>query len=67
VGDATAIEAEDQAFDVCTAALVLNFISQQGKALAEMCRVVRPGGTVAAYVWDFAGTPQSFAASVGTP
>ena len=55
VGDATAIDAEDQTFDVCTAALVLNFISQQGKALAEMCRVVRPGGTVAAYVWDFAG------------
>ena len=55
MGDATAIEAEDHAFDVCTAALVLNFISLQGKALAEMSRVVRPGGTVAAYVWDFAG------------
>ena len=55
VGDATAIKAKDHAFDVCTAALVLNFISQQSKALAEMSRVVRPGGTVAAYVWDFAG------------
>ncbi len=54
-GDATAIEAKDHAFDVCVAALVLNFIPEQGKALAEMRRVVRPGGTVAAYVWDFAG------------
>ena len=55
VGDATAIKAKDHAFDVCTAALVLNFISQRGEALDEMCRVVRLGGTVAAYVWDFAG------------
>jgi ubiquinone/menaquinone biosynthesis C-methylase UbiE len=55
VGDATAIEANDHAFDVCAAAFVLNFIPQQRQALAEMRRVVRPGGTVAAYVWDFAG------------
>jgi len=42
-------------FDVAVSALVLNFIPDREKAVAEMRRVVRPGGTVAAYVWDFAG------------
>lgn len=55
VGDATSIDSRDDGFDVATAALVLNFIPNRAKAVAEMSRVVRPGGTVAAYVWDFAG------------
>jgi ubiquinone/menaquinone biosynthesis C-methylase UbiE len=54
-GDATAIEAENHTFDVAASALVLNFIADQGRAVREMVRVVRPGGSVAAYVWDFAG------------
>ena len=35
--------------------LVLNFVPEPRRAIAEMARVARPGGTVAAYVWDYAG------------
>lgn len=55
IGDAAAIDVEDDSFDVAAAALVLNFVSDQSRVIAQMCRTVRPGGTVAAYVWDFAG------------
>ena len=34
--------------------LVVNFVPQAELAVAEMTRVTRPGGTVAAYVWDYA-------------
>ena len=54
-GDAMAIDAVDREFDVAASALVLNFLPDQAKAVREMSRVVRPGGTVAVYVWDFAG------------
>lgn len=55
VGNVTALGEKDGEFDVVTAALVLNFVPSQKQALQEMTRVVRRGGTVAAYVWDFAG------------
>ncbi len=45
----------DCSFDVVGSALVINFISDRPRALAEMRRVARPSGTVAGYVWDFAG------------
>jgi SAM-dependent methyltransferase len=51
VADAMALPFEDNAFDIVVSALVLNFIPDRAKALAEMRRVLRPGGTVAAYVW----------------
>ena len=35
--------------------LVLHFVPEAGKAVSEMRRVVRPGGTVAAAVWDHLG------------
>jgi len=38
--------------------LVLNFVPDQPKAVAEMRRAARPGGTVAVYVWDYAGEMQ---------
>ena len=41
-------------FDVVVAALVINFVPDRARALKEMHRVCRSGGTVAAYVWDFA-------------
>jgi len=55
VGDAQSLPAGTQTFDVAVAALVLNFVPQPPHAVAEMRRVVRAGGTVAAYVWDYAG------------
>ena len=38
--------------------LVLNFVPDKQRALQEMSRVVSPGSTVAAYVWDYAGEMQ---------
>ena len=54
IGDAQALRAATAAFDVVVCGLVLNFVSQPELAVAEMARVTRPGGTVAAYVWDYA-------------
>jgi ubiquinone/menaquinone biosynthesis C-methylase UbiE len=36
-------------------ALVIFFVPDPTKGVAEMARVVRPGGTVATYVWDMMG------------
>ncbi len=54
-GSATAIPLGDGAVDVVVSGLVLNFVPDQRAALAEMARVTGKGGTVAAYVWDYAG------------
>jgi SAM-dependent methyltransferase len=54
-GSATAIPLEDASVDVVVSGLVLNFVPDQGAALAEMARVTAKGGTIAAYVWDYAG------------
>lgn len=55
VGDAQALPFDDDAFDAAASALVLNFVPDHKKMVTEMKRVVRPSGTVAVYVWDFAG------------
>ena len=55
VGDAQSLPYADNAFDVAVMALVITFVPDPAKAVGEMARVVRPGGTVAAYIWDFAG------------
>ena len=54
VGDAQALQAASATFDAVVAGLVLNFVPEPEKALSEMTRVARQGGTVAAYVWDYA-------------
>jgi SAM-dependent methyltransferase len=54
VGDAQALQAASATFDAVVSGLVLNFVPEPGRALSEMARVARPGGTVAAYVWDYA-------------
>ena len=54
-GDATALPFEDGRFDAAVMALVIFFVPDPAKGVAEMARVVRPGGTVAAYAWDMAG------------
>ena len=53
-GSAQALPAEDAAFDAVVSGLVLNFVPDPPAALAEMVRVGRPDGIVAAYVWDYA-------------
>jgi SAM-dependent methyltransferase len=54
-GSATTIPLGDASVDVVVSGLVLNFVPDQRAALVEMARVTRPGGTLAAYVWDYAG------------
>jgi ubiquinone/menaquinone biosynthesis C-methylase UbiE len=56
--DARALPFEDGSFDRAMSLLVLQFIPETERAVREMCRVVRPGGIVAATVWDaFGGMP----------
>ena len=54
-GDAMALPYTDNSVDAATMALVLFFVPEPTKGLGEMIRVTRPGGTVAAYVWDIPG------------
>jgi ubiquinone/menaquinone biosynthesis C-methylase UbiE len=51
-GDAMALPYADGRFDAAVMALVVVFVPDPRKGLEEMVRVVRPGGTVATYVWD---------------
>jgi ubiquinone/menaquinone biosynthesis C-methylase UbiE len=55
LGDAMALPFEAARFDAATMALVLFFVPDPAKGLSEMVRVVRPGGLVAAYMWDMLG------------
>jgi SAM-dependent methyltransferase len=54
-GDAQALPFPDDRFDAAIMALVIFFVPDPAKGVAEMARVVRPGGTVAAYAWDLLG------------
>lgn len=58
VADARDTGLDDAVFDAVVAGLVINFVPQTGKAVAEMRRVARADGVVAAYVWDYAGMMQ---------
>jgi len=53
VGDAQRLRFADGSFDRTLSLLVLNFIPDSAKALDEMVRVTRPGGTVVGAVWDY--------------
>ncbi len=61
-GDAMALPYEDAAFDAAVMALVIFFVPDPAKGVAEMARVVRPGGSVSAYAWDMLGGGFPFAA-----
>jgi SAM-dependent methyltransferase len=54
-GNAMALPFPDNSFDAAAMALVIFFVPDPTKGVAEMARVVAPGGTVAAYVWDALG------------
>jgi ubiquinone/menaquinone biosynthesis C-methylase UbiE len=54
-GEATALPYEANRFDAAVMALVVAFVPDPAKGVAEMARVVRPGGLVAAYMWDVPG------------
>ena len=58
LGDAQALPEASASYDAVVAGLVLNFVPQPSRAVAEMQRVARVGGTVAAYVWDYASQMQ---------
>ena len=57
-GSGEKIPLDNGTVDYAVSGLVLNFIPEKELALAEIIRCVADGGTVAAYVWDYAGHVQ---------
>lgn len=55
LGDAMAMPFEANSFNVAVMPLVIFFVPVPSQGVAEMARVVGPGGTVAAYAWDMPG------------
>ena len=55
VADARALPVADGGFDAVVSGLVLNFVPEPERMVAEMARAARPGSVVALYVWDYAG------------
>jgi SAM-dependent methyltransferase len=55
LGDAMALPFPDDAFDAAVMPLVIFFVPDPASGVAEMARVVRPGGAVTAYAWDMPG------------
>ena len=53
--DAMALPFADHAVDIAVMPLVIFFVPEPAKGVAEMVRVVRPGGVTAAYAWDLDG------------
>ncbi|HEX6694796.1 MAG TPA: methyltransferase domain-containing protein [Longimicrobiales bacterium] len=53
-GSAEALPVEDASFDAAVSGLMLNFLPDPAAGVAEMRRVTRPGGMIAAYLWDYA-------------
>ena len=72
-GDAMALPWGDAAFDAAVMALVIFFVPDPPRSVAEMVRVVRPGGSVSAYAWDLLGGGFPYAmlqeemAAIGSP
>lgn len=61
-GNAMALPYADDAFDIAVMPLVLFFVPDPFVGVQEMARVVQPGGTVCAYVWDMEGGGFPYAA-----
>jgi len=54
-GNAMALPYPADSFDAAVMPLVIFFVPEPARGVAEMARVVRPGGMVAAYGWDMTG------------
>src|ERR1700686_5807761 len=54
-GDAMQLPFPDDTFDAAVMPLVIFFVPDLAKGIAEMARVVCPGGSVTAYAWDMSG------------
>ncbi len=52
VADAQAPPSESASYDAVVSGLVLNFVPDPARGVAEMARVVRPGAPAALYVWE---------------
>jgi SAM-dependent methyltransferase len=52
-GNAQALRFADSSFDVAVCGLGLNYLPSPARGLEEFRRVVRSGGTIAVYVWDY--------------
>lgn len=51
-GDAISLPMDDASADVAAMALVIFFVPEPARAVAEMVRVLKPGGMACAYAWD---------------
>jgi SAM-dependent methyltransferase len=54
-GDAMALPFTDDVVDVAVMPLVIFFVPEPARGVAEMARVIRPGGIATAYAWDMDG------------
>ena len=54
IAGAEALPSRDGGFDAAVSGLVLNFLPDPGQAVASIRERLRPGGIVAASVWDYA-------------
>lgn len=61
-GDAMALPYASDSFDAAVMPLVIFFVPEPAVGVAEMARVVRPGGLVTAYAWDMQGGGFPYAA-----
>lgn len=60
IADAQSLRFADATFEAVASALTLNFIPDKAVALSQMRRVVKPGGEIAFYVWDYPGGGMGF-------
>ena len=58
VGLAQSLDLDTASVDVVVSGLMLHFVPQPEAALLEMVRVVRPGGVIGVFVWDYSGGMQ---------
>jgi len=54
IGQAESLDLDSSSIDTIVSGLVLNFVPQPKAAMAEMLRVLKPGGKIGIFVWDYA-------------